>query len=49
MLKEDEIAWYCISCWKDVFPFSDVNYNEFHTTTQGKKIKLLTIAKKRKW
>ena len=47
MLKEDEIAWFCISCSKDAFPFSDLNENEFYTTAQGKKIKVLTIAKKR--
>ena len=46
MLKEDETTWYCISCSKDIFPFSDLNDNQFHTTTQGKKIKFLTFAKK---
>ena len=35
-----------MSCSKGVFPFSDLNDNEFHTTTQGKKIKFLTITKK---
>ena len=34
-----------MSCSKGVFPFSDLNDNEFHTT-QGKKIKFLTITKK---
>ena len=38
MLKEDETTWYCISCSKDVFLFSDLNDNEFHTSTHGKKI-----------
>ena len=47
MPEEDETAWYCIFCSKDVFPFSDLNGNEFHTTTQGKKEKFLTVAKKR--
>ena len=47
MLKEDETAWYCISCSEDVFPFSDLNDNQFHTTTQVKKMKFLTITKKR--
>ena len=47
MLKEDETTWYCTSCSKDVFPFSDLNDNEFRKTTQDKKIKFLTIAKKR--
>ena len=45
MLKEDKTAWYCISCSKGNFPFSDLN--EFRTTTQGQKKKFLTIAKKR--
>ena len=48
MLKEDETAWYCISSSKDIFPFSDLNDNQFHTTTQGKKTKFLTLAKKRR-
>ena len=47
IMKEDETTWYCISCSKDVFPFSGFNDNEFYTTTQGKKMKFLTIAKKR--
>ena len=47
MLKEDKTAWYCISCSKNVFPLSELNDNEFHTITQGNKIKFFTIAKKR--
>ena len=46
MLKEDETAGYCISSSKDIFPFSDLYDNEFHTTTQSKKIKFLTVPKK---
>ena len=37
MLKKDETACYCISCSKDIFPFSDLNDNEFHTTTHFNK------------
>ena len=46
MLKDDKTAWYCIFCSKGVLLFSELNDNELHTTTQGKKIKFLTIAKK---
>ena len=46
MLKDDKTVWYCIFCSKGVLLFSELNDNEFHTTTQGKKIKFLTIAKK---
>ena len=47
LLKEDEITWYCISRSNDVFPFSSLTDNDFHTIIQGKKINLVTIAKKR--
>lgn len=47
LLKQDETAWYCISCSNELFPFSSINNNEFHTTMQGKKVKFVTITKKR--
>ena len=47
LLKEDETTWYCLSCSKDLFPFSSLTDNDFHTTIQGKKITFVTIAKKR--
>ena len=47
LLIEDESTWYCISCSKDLYPFSSLNDSEFHKTIQGKKIKFLTVAKKR--
>ena len=47
LLIEDETTWYCISCSKDLYPFSSLNDCEFHKTIQGKKIKSLTVAKKR--
>ena len=28
MLKEDKTVWYCISCSKDVFIFSELNGND---------------------
>ena len=37
LLKEVETTWYCISCSKDLFPFSSLTDNDFHTTIQGKK------------
>ena len=47
LLIEDETTWYCISCSKETYPFSSLNDSEFHKTIQGKKIKFLTVAKKR--
>ena len=47
LLKEDEATWYCISCSKDLFPFSSLTDNDLHTTIQGKKVNFVTIAKKR--
>ena len=46
-LIEDETTWYCISCSKDLYPFSSLNDSKFHKTIQGKKTKFLTVAKKR--
>ena len=47
LLERDETTWYCISCSKDLFPFSSLNDNDFHTTIQGKKIKFISVNKKR--
>ena len=47
LLERDEITWYCISCSIDLFPFSSLNDNHFHTTIQGKKIKFISVNKKR--
>ena len=32
VLIEDETTWYCNSCYKDLFPFSNRTDNDFHTT-----------------
>ena len=36
-LNKDETTWYCISYSKDLFPFSSLTDNDFHTTIQVKK------------
>ena len=46
VLKEDKATWYSISCSKDLFPFSSVIDNSFHTTIQGKETNFVTIAMK---
>ena len=46
LLERDKTTWYCISCFKDLFPFSSLNDNDFHTTIQGKKIKFISVNKK---
>ena len=46
-LQKESCAWYCISCSSKIFPFSNLNEDDFHKTIHGKKVKFLTIAKKR--
>ena len=46
LLREDETTWHCISCSKDLFPFSSCTDTDFHTTIQGKKKNFVTIATK---
>ena len=47
MLQKDNSQWFCVVCMKELFPFSNLNDNEFITTTLGKQIKFTSIAKKR--
>ena len=47
-LEKESYSWYCIYCSAKIFPFSNVNEDNFHETIYGKGIKLLTITKK-KW
>lgn len=47
MLQNDEIKGLCIEFSKVSFSFSSLNKVEFFSTTQGKKIKLLTKTKTR--
>ena len=47
-LQKESCAWYCISCSSKIFPFSNLNEDDFHKTIHGKKVKFLTIAKKKK-
>ena len=47
MLQNDEIKGFCNEFSKVSFSFSSLNKVEFFSTTQGKKIKLLTKTKTR--
>ena len=47
MLQNDEIKGFCIEFFKESFSFSSLNKVEFFSTTQEKKIKLLTKMKTR--
>ena len=40
---EDDTAWCCIKCTKSIFPFNDIDDNQLHSTTQGKKNKIYKI------
>ena len=46
MLQNDETKWFCIEYSKEMFPLSSLNRVKFFSTTQGKKLKFLTKAKK---
>ena len=46
LLMEDNTAWYCINCTKSIFPFSEIDNNELHSTIQGKKLNLPPLLKK---
>ena len=47
-LEKESYSWYCIYCSAKIFPFSNVNEDNFHETIYGKGIKLLTITKKKR-
>ena len=47
-LEKESYSWYCIYCSAKIFPFSNVNEDNFHETIYGKEIKLLTITEKKK-
>ena len=42
-LQKESCAWYYISCSGKIFPFSNLNEDDFHKTIHGKKVKFLTI------
>ena len=46
-LQKESCAWYCISCSSKIFPFSNLNEDDFHKTIHGKKVLFLTITKNR--
>ena len=37
-LQKESCAWYCISCSSKIFPFSNLNEDNFHKTIHGKKV-----------
>ena len=47
-LQKESCAWYCISWSSKIFPFSNLNEDDFHKTTHGREVKFLTITKKKK-
>ena len=44
-LPKESCSWYCISSSSKIFPFSNLNEDNFHKTVHGKKLKFLTIKK----
>ena len=46
-LQKESCAWYCFSCSTKIFPFSNLNEDDFHKTIHGKKVPFLTITKNR--
>ena len=45
LLKKDNTQWFCNECYKDRFPFSKLNNNEFHHTILGKKLNFQLLQK----
>ena len=41
------MAWFCLTCSKTLFPFSELNEEELCSTIQGKKIKFVAVSKRR--
>ena len=43
-LKSDSSHWFCISCTKEILPFSAIEDREFAHATLGKKIKFTHVS-----
>ena len=39
-------AWYCIKCFEDIIPFSNISNNELHETKVGRKMKFKALTRK---
>ena len=44
LLQNDHAAWFCLTCSKTIFPFSELNEEELCSTIQGKKIKFVAVS-----
>ena len=42
----ESCAWHCISCSSKIFPFSNLNEDDFHKTIHGKKVSFSQSQKK---
>ena len=47
LLINDNTVWSCLTCSKKLYPFLVLNYNDFHSTIQGKIIKFKAFTRKR--
>ena len=47
LLINDNTVWYCLTCSNKLYPFSALNDNVFHSTTQDKTIKFKAFTRKR--
>ena len=47
LLINDNTIWHCLTCSKNLYPFSALNDNDFHSTIQGETIKFKAFTGKR--
>ena len=45
-LQKSSFAWYYITCFEDIIPFSTISDHELSQTNKGVKIKFKVLAKK---
>ena len=45
-LQQCVYAWYCIKCFEDIIPFSNISNDDLYETSLGKKIKFMPPTRK---
>ena len=45
-LQKSSFAWYCIKCFEDIIPFSNISDHELFQANKDKKIKFKVLTKK---
>ena len=45
-LQQCVYAWYCIKCFEDIIPFSNISNDDLYETNVGKQIKFKALTRK---